>query len=270
MGSTFFYLITKTTTTKMETIGRKLEFITPSGKLITIREQNGEDDDILSNPTTCDNLRNLSHFISAIVVDMDGEGPITVEQALKLPANDRWVIILQSRIHSIDPFIEFTHDWGKAFGGIQTYEQDLRDLLFDYTTPPSQEELAKKPDAIPYYPKGSEVLDLPIVTTSGKELIFDIATGVSDEYIMGLELKDRTKNKELMSRNLRLKVGEKYEKVQNFRLFSVKDMNEIRREVLGNDPVFTGDVVIDNPNVPGMSTKISIMGIDGFFYQGVI
>lgn len=268
MGSTFFYLITLTTT-KMETIGKKLEFVTPSGKTITIREQNGEDDDILSNPTTVANLRNISHFISAIVVDVDGTGPITVEEALDLPSNDRWAIILQSRIHSIDHLIEFTHDWGKEYGGVQTYEEDLKNLLFNYSTTPTPEELEKKPDAIPYYPVNGRK-DLPIHTTSGKELLYDLATGLSDEYIMGLELKDRTKNKELISRNLRLKVGDKFEKVQNFRLFSVKDMTEIRREVLSNDPVFTGEISIENPTIPNMVAKVNIMGIDGFFFQGVI
>lgn len=51
--------------------GRKLEFTVPSGYKYTIREQNGADDDILSNPVEAATLKNISRFIAAIVINTD-------------------------------------------------------------------------------------------------------------------------------------------------------------------------------------------------------
>ena len=252
-----------------ETRGYETIFTCPLGNIFTIREQNGDDDDILSNPTTQKGLMNLSHFISAIVLDMDGNGKITVDQALNLPANTRWAIILNSRIFSIDPMLEFTYDWGRELGGVVAYEQDLRDLLYNYENLPTEKDIESKPDAIPYYTVKTST-DLEILTKSGKSLLFDLASGSSEAYVVGLEPERQTKNQELVSRNLRLKVGEKYEKVENFKMFSVKDMAEIRRAVFAADPPFTGEVEIQNPNYPNLKTKVNIFGVENFFFQGVM
>ena len=47
---------------------RTLTFVAPSLNEYTIREQNGADEDILTNPVDIANLMNLSKFIAAIVV----------------------------------------------------------------------------------------------------------------------------------------------------------------------------------------------------------
>ena len=47
---------------------RTLVFTAPSGRLFEIREQNGEDEEIITNPVDSKNLMNLTKYISAIVV----------------------------------------------------------------------------------------------------------------------------------------------------------------------------------------------------------
>ena len=105
---------------------RTLKFVTPSGHLVSIREQNGADDDILSNPVEASNLMNLSRFISAIVVEADyyENGKLTVEQAHNLPVLDRYAILFNSRIFSLGEILDFDYDW-KENGGKASYEQDL-------------------------------------------------------------------------------------------------------------------------------------------------
>lgn len=165
---------------------RTFRFVAPSGYFYEIREQNGADEDILSNPVDARTLMNLTKFISAIVVktDFTAKGKLSVEDALALPVNDRYAIIIQSRIFSLGEEVSFEFDWGKEFGGKVMYGQDLHELLFDdYSVSPSEEEVEKKPEAIPYYPMGKKLRDHQIFTSSGKELLFDCMTGESEKNL---------------------------------------------------------------------------------------
>lgn len=248
--------------------GQTKTFKLPSGYEVTIREQNGEDDDILSNQDKANDLRNISAFISSIVVDTDftPNRLLSESDAHKLPALDRYAILFNSRIFSLSDILEFEYNWGTKEKPLEyAYEVDLKDFIFDYGVKPTEEILSSKPDAIPYYPNGKKIKNIEINTTSGKELTFDILTGEGESYMLNLPLGERTKNKELIARNLKLKVGENYESVKNFRMFSVKDMVEIRSMVKGLDPAFTGTTQIKNPNT-GEELDIPVMAVSSFFY----
>lgn len=252
--------------------GHKLEFIAPSGHKYTIREQNGADDDILSNPVDAVTMRNLSAFIASIVVDTDvtPSHKLTVDQAHKLPCLDRYCILFNSRIHSLGDEVEFQYDWGKENGGVANYTQDLYEFLFDYANVPTEEEMEAKPNAIPFYPSGNKTHDLEFTTSSGKEIKYDLLTAEGEAFILNLPAAKRTKNQELVARNLHLKVEGKWERVTSFHLFSVKDMIEIRREIFANDPVFTGATEIQNPQDSELTTLVNIVAIKDFFYPGEI
>jgi hypothetical protein len=108
---------------------RELTFTVPSGNLVTIREQNGADDDILSNPVEATNLMNLSRFISGIILKSTyKQGRLTVDEVHNLPVLDRYCIIINSRIFSLGEELEFTQDWGPN-GGKVAYTQDLREFF---------------------------------------------------------------------------------------------------------------------------------------------
>ena len=115
---------------------RTFRFTGPSGFEYEIREQNGADEDILSNLSDMKTLMNLTKFIAAIVIRTTAtpNGKLTVDDALNLPVNDRYAIIFNSRIFSLGEEVEFEYDWGKENGGKITYGQDLHEFLFDYGT----------------------------------------------------------------------------------------------------------------------------------------
>lgn len=250
----------------METIfGNQKTFTLPSGKVVTIREQNGADDDVLSNPMHAKDMMNISNFISGIVVNSDitPNGKLSPEQVHRMPVLDKYCILINSRIFSLGETLEFSYKWGN--GEEFDYEQNLNELIFDYAQDPTQDMLDLKPNAIPYYPMRGEVKDLEFSTKTGKKLMFDLLTSEGEAYVLGLPLDKQTKNQELVARNLRLQVGEKWEKVQNFAVFSVSEMREIRSFIKGVDPIYSGTVDIENPST-GQKTKVAVMGIDGFFY----
>lgn len=63
---------------------RTLVFTAPSGRLFEIREQNGEDEEIITNPVDSKNLMNLTKYISAIVVKTNAtkSGRLTIRMLL--------------------------------------------------------------------------------------------------------------------------------------------------------------------------------------------
>lgn len=249
---------------------RTFQFTTPSGHQVVIREQNGEDDDILSNPVEAQTMMNLSRFISGIIVECDytENTKLTPQQAHELPALDRYCILFNSRKFSLGDTVDFTYDWGEDNGGKQEYTQELDEFLFDYSKLPTEEEAAAKPNAIPFYPMGGQFKDITFETSTGKKLKFDLFNARAEAYLLELPMDQRTKNKELVARNLMLEVDGKWDRVTNFRMFSVSEMKEIRAEVTGNDPVFYGTTTIENPRVPGQVTEVNIVALKDFFYPG--
>ena len=245
---------------------RTFGFIGPSGYKYQIREQNGADEDILSNLSDMKTLMNLTKFIAAIVVTTDAtpSGKLTIEDALNLPVNDRYCIIFNSRIFSLGDEVEFEYDWGKE-GGKVMYGQDLHEYLFDYSQVPSEEELKEKPDAIPFYPEGKKLTDHEYTLSSGKLIKFDCMTGKGEQMFMALPMEKQTKNAPLLCRNLYLDVDGNWEKVSNFTPFSAKDMAEMRKYIFSFDPGFKGDSHITHPQT-GEERNYPIAWAPNFFY----
>lgn len=264
----------------MEIQLRKMAFTLPSGYYCEIREQNGEDEEVLSNPANIKNFMNINEFIAGIVThtDFTASGKLLVQDVMKLPLLDRAVILINSRIFSLGEELEFNYKWPRPENSKEqaefTYTQNLKDYIFeDYGVKPDEEELKAKPDAVPYYlleedqdnPGKIKLTDHKFTLSSGKEIMWDVATVESEQYLMKLGLDNISRNKDLIARNLRLNVDGNWEKVQNFKLFSVRDMAEMRKEILASDPSFMGTTDIEDP-ITHSKTQISILTVPTFFY----
>lgn len=264
----------------MEIQLRKMAFTLPSGYSCEIREQNGEDEEVLSNPANIKNFMNINEFIAGIVIhtDFTASGKLLVQDVMKLPLLDRAVILINSRIFSLGEELEFNYKWPRPENSKDqaefTYTQNLKDYIFeDYGVKPDDEELKAKPDAVPYYlleedtnnPGKVKLTDHKFTLSSGKEIMWDVATVESEQYLMKLGLDNISRNKDLIARNLRLNVDGNWEKVQNFKLFSVRDMAEMRKEILASDPSFMGTTDIEDP-ITHSKTQISILTVPTFFY----
>lgn len=264
----------------MEIQLRKKAFTLPSGYSCEIREQNGEDEEVLSNPANIKNFMNINEFIAGIVThtDFTASGKLLVQDVMKLPLLDRAVILINSRIFSLGEELEFNYKWPRPENSKDqaefTYTQNLKDYIFDdYGVKPTEEELKAKPDAVPYYlleedtdnPGKVKLTNHKFTLSSGKEIMWDVATVESEQYLMKLGLDNISRNKDLIARNLRLNVDGNWEKVQNFKLFSVRDMAEMRKEILASDPSFMGTTDIEDP-ITHSKTQVSILAVPTFFY----
>lgn len=254
----------------METL--KNTFVAPSGISYTIREQNGQDEEVLTNVGAANRFMNINNFLQGIIVESSVKpGKYTMDEILNIPLLDRQCILIQSRIFSLGNTLEFTYDWqgkdGKARK--EEYELELSDYLLDYSKRDSitEEELLAKPDAIPFYPTPIQDLNalLTFTLASGKNIRFHILNGHSELYIMTLDQNNATRNTDLFARGLELQVEGKWEKVSNFSLFSTKDMRELRKLVNANDPQANLNTDVEDP-VTGVKDLVNIMGVPTFFF----
>lgn len=242
--------------------GHLREFTAPSGFKYTIREQNGEDDDLISNSNRAKDLRNLSDLISAIVVKTNAtpNGVLNPEQAHRLPSNDRYCILINNRIHSIGDKITFSYDWGQD-GGVVEYEQDLNEYIYgDYSSPLTEEEKALKPYAVKPYTVGIKDIAFDI---NGRSFKVDVLNG-QGEGDMILRRDQASRNTTLKVRNLRETINEREVKVESFKNYTLKEMIMIREVVNNADPVFGGELPLQSPS--GAEAMYNLLAIPSFFY----
>lgn len=218
--------------------GRTSKTMTPSGRIFIVREQNGNDDDILSNPTTNSNLSNYDNFLVAILVAEvinEVEIPVTLQSVENFLINDRTHLLMFSRIHTLGSEMKFTWNWGdlpiNEGGGKFHYAEDLKPYLHNYTEEfPKEGEEGYFKYKIPAYCEGAYG-KFEILTKSGKKLRFNLWNRQSEKLTLSLLPEQMTKNSELLARNLEIDMDNKWERVSNFSMFTKLDMIEIHAKV---------------------------------------
>lgn len=254
----------------IEKHGRCKVVLLPSGNSVIIREQNGEDDDIVSLSSNRQKGIHINLLIARLVVWYEGtDGLINLDQIKSLWVKDKLAILIESRIMSLGNILEFTYDWGEKIGTVK-YEEDLSKYIWDYTKPVPQfgEENYFK-YRIPKYVE----TDLPVrfIRTEGndgivKTLRFSRMDGYSEEYTATIDRSDFSKNKELIARNLEWNIENEWKKVLNFSQFSAREMRDIRTAVKSFDPDYIPDTELTNPQDPSMIIPINILTIPEFFF----
>lgn len=258
--------------TKLEMFGRTMKVMVPSGRVFTIREQNGNDDDVLSNPITMNDLTNIDNFLTGILITEEVEGKetaVTLKTVTELPNNDRYFLLIQSRVFSLGNNLVFTFDWGADNGGKVTYTEDLSKYLHDYTKPfPVKGDSDYFEYKIPPYPANSDIHSkFYFEVTSGKKFRFGLMTRQGEKWMMKLPAEELTRNSELRARNLEYLSGEgdAWVKVENFAMFSKRDLIEIKKAVTEVDPTYQFITEVENPKT-GQIINHPMMTSSDFFF----
>lgn len=248
--------------------GKITSFTVPTGDIITIREQNGDDDDIISNSITANDGSSFNHFVTGIVVNSKRYGGLmSYKQVEKMPLRDKYCIIIQSRIFSLGSSIEFKFNWGTdMLSDIHSYEEDLKDFIWDYSKAmPETDSDEYIEERIAPYRSNASYMELEL--SSGKVIRLDYLNGVGEKYILELEDRDRTVNTPLKARSMSmLQLDGTYIKVESFKLFSSRDMMEIRTLVSKEDKEVTVLSELHHPHELEKIDYISIMMVPDFFF----
>lgn len=258
---------------KDSTFGNLAELLLPSGHAIVIREQNGNDDDVLSSFTKDDLDSNaINRFVAGIIIKntykwAKTEGRMNDKDVLNIPLRDKYFIIMASRIFSLGDILKFDWDW-KDGNNLVSYEQDLTGFLWNYNKDfpfnPSDEGYFKE-RIKPYSKDLTESSVRTFTLRSGKEVQYTLLNGNGENFLLKLPVEKRTVNAGLKARKLKLNVEGTWQDVVNFSSFSPKDMADIRKDIETYDSQFDGIIQIENPNT-GQVMDLPLMNIPDFFF----
>jgi len=249
--------------------GDVLTLTTPSGHEVIIRQQTGEDDDVLSNAAGTEDGSSSNKFVQGIVVhtNMTTNGKFNSDDARALKLCDKYFIMIASRIFSIGQILKFEYKWDDL--KIPTsYEEDLGLFIWEYGNADKPFPELGSPEYFKYriapHKFGKDKFR-ELTLASEKLVRYTFMNGNGEKYLMGLPLDQQSVNAELKARGLELKIGKKWVIVQSFKNFTPIDMMEIRRDVEDNDITTNLASELEHPK-KGTKVEFPIVGSTDFFY----
>lgn len=243
----------------------------PGGFDITFREQNGDDEDVLSKYKDSMDGSSMHKFISGIIMDnsMHPGQPTPPSEVLSWKLKDKYYLMLCSRLFSLGSQMIFTYKFQD--GTEEIFEEDLSiydwDLNKDILTPLDKDGKSNpkyfKHRITPFKNGGESVRE---ITLSSKKVVrYEYITGMGEKLILDKKQDDLSKNDELRCRNLQLNIEGKFQTMETFKLFSSRDMQEIRSDINNNDSEFKVECELRNPN-NGTIEAISLISLPDFFF----
>lgn len=230
----------------------------PSGRVVNIRETNGDDEELLSEATSVMDGTNIAIFLQSILLPEDGRA-YTTDEIEDWPINDKYGLIFKQRLFNHGFELKFSHSCTvKTCKQTDNYTEDLKQFDADL----SDDKLILKPQQIFPYKAGSKPV-IEFTLTSGKKMKFSILTGKHEKN--SLEITQQTKNAPLKLRELEVEIQGVFTPVLHFAGFSTREMAEIRSKVTEFDSFF-------DPKVEFSCSKcnqlyvISLMSMPTFFY----
>lgn len=236
----------------------KTNVTVPSGRIFTIREQMGTDDEILSSIVAphSSELALIHRFLAAVVLEEVGEtvnSKITVKYIEKLPVRDIYVLLIKSRIFSLGNLVKFEWDFGAPYGK-EEFVEDLNNYVIDYAAEP-----VEVPNLIPPYP----TLDSIHVSVGDQRFKYDLLTGLGE--ITASKTDYPNINTELTVRNLQVHVDGSWKPVLNFSGISSRTLSVIRASVKETDPNLEVFSILDHPGT-GEPVYVPLLGLPDFFF----
>jgi hypothetical protein len=242
-------------------------FTGPSGKIFELREQNGEDDDLLSKM----GLNNgkeiiiINQFLAGVILSIDGAKPVTPEMVKHLLLRDKYAAFIHSRIFSLGDKLRFEYSFDSTKPPAE-YEEDLTQYIWDYSKEfPANDSELYNPQRIRPYNNQEGLIE---VITDHNTYRLDYIDGNGEDYLFKLEV--HVINAELTARNLKVKTQEdKFELVKNYKEISSRELAYIRKAVKELDPVPQVNISIEHPTT-GEAIEMPLLAIRDFSFPTLL
>jgi hypothetical protein len=253
----------------------------PSGHKVTIRETNGADEGILSTQKDAKDASSFDKYLSGIITEHSGfNGKVSPEQVKSMPLSDKYYAHLIARRHSLGDVLKFENTCHiKDCGHKAEFEEDLSNFTLEAADKAEEEkqraELNKSLYEDPYegvrpkrYPEAKTEW-IEKVLTSKKKIRFKLLTGKGEEISLAVDEGELNKNHELLCRELEVYDPNKDTfiplTVYDYRIFSSRDMSEIRGYMNKYDPQF---MLLSPVVCPKCKTKqySPLIAQPGFFF----
>lgn len=244
--------------------GEEHEVHLPSGKIVTIRESNGEDDGILSRVKDASDNANLLNYLSSIIIqDHDTKEKPSAGDILDWLSNDKLYLLFKQRIINIGSEFVLVNTCANDKCKEKTqYIEDLSEMDGDL----SQKDYTPKGNQIYKYATGKKKT-IEFTTSRNNAFQFDLMTGVLEKKNLDVRDDDRDINAILTARNIRFFSGGKWIPLFEFRRFPSKEMNELRGYIMKNDKLFEPRVNFACPKCQTPYSAI-LFNVPVFFYPG--
>jgi hypothetical protein len=242
---------------------------------MTIRETDGEDEGELTRLSSTGDNSSLVSFVTKIITDCDGKGPLTVEQVKKLPWRTVNYSLLKSRIHSLGEKVEFLHICGnpscrRHIDKLEIpFEEDLSLFDFDYSNgePSESNSLAAKS-----YPKEA-------ITKNPENYFFRTKSGNNysarwknfdvDNKNSTIDQSTADINHYLLVRDLCIQQRDgSFQPLKNFRGIPSREMADIRSLMMKTDPEWQPVSEVKCPSC-GSVANLPILNQPAFFFPGI-
>lgn len=240
----------------------------PSGRIITIREINGNDESVLSSMSSAMEGDNFHKFISNLIVD---ENKVhTVEELLEWPISDVWALIYKARVINHGPTLEFKNQCQNPMcKHITEYEEDLRifdKTLFELNGEKIPENYVEPESCLKPYPAKGNLVEF---TINSQTFRFKLMNGAIQKASIANQATDTNKNTKLIQRQLEVNKNGEWEKVLTFHPYSVRETAIMRSKVDEFDIMFnpTIEVTCGNCKQPAV---VEVMPLPSFFWPGEI
>lgn len=243
-------------------LGEKEIVNLPDGTHIEIRENNGEDEGILSKFKDAMEGTSINNYLSSIITKSLSEPTLgekpTPKDILHWKINCKNLTLIKARILSLGAIFKFNFTCGNPkCKHNQVFDEDLKPYVENYS---EENKLGIKP-----YPLGVEKTHEFIIKASGRKVKFDILDGVAEKASLDTARDSINKNHGLFIRNIHIWHEGNWEKVFQFAMFSSKELVELRAEVSRVDPEYDPTSIIECPKCKQVSI-VAILGEPSFFY----
>lgn len=241
-------------------IGTKETITLPDSRVIEIRENNGDDESILSRFKDAMEGTSINNYLSSIITR--GVEPamdkFTPKDILYWKINCKSLTLVKARILSLGDIFKFNFTCGNPkCNHTQIFEEDLNPYVKDYS---EDNKSGIKP-----YPLGAETTHEFTIKSSGRKVKFDILDGVAEKASLDTPRDNLNKNHGLLIRNLHILHENNWERVFQFAMFSSKELVQLRAEVSRVDPEYDPTSIITCPKC-NQTSIVSILGEPSFFY----
>lgn len=246
--------------------GRKLRIELPSGKQVTVREQNGDDEGEFSKMSNQIEGSFISIYLNRVVEeDHDLKRKPLVEEIDDWKQRDRLYCLFYVRILSLGNEFKFSESKPSKVEGEEGPKQMFSVSLVDeYAQGYGEPNYVPKKYGIQKYPLGVAPYH-EFSTSSGKTFRFDIFTGKMElETLEKMPREQQNKNTPLLIRNLRIYNKEEWVPVLTFGAFGAREMQELRSEVVKVDSPWEPLVEYSFEGDKTVYTR-PLMGQDFFF-----
>lgn len=243
-------------------IGKTTQIHLPSGRVVTIKESSGDDEDILSNLEANDDGSAIPNFLSSITT-MDSEikrRPLP-EDIMNWGVTDKYALLFKQRIFNYGDSMSFKNICSKESCKAETkYTEDLRIFNTDLSN-----RLAEpvNSNALIVYPNGLNK-EIEFVSASGKKFKYSILDGHLEKAALAIT-QNSTKNTLLVTRNFSVLDKEDWIILKHFGSLSAKEAGECRAHVKRNDPQFYPMISYTCPKC-GSPYQTPLFSMQDFFY----